>query len=264
MKTSLSRLWAYRGFISSSVKREFKLRYHNSALGIFWVIASPLSMMLIYTLIFSEVMHARMPGIDTRFGYSIYLICGLLPWGLFSEMINRGLNLFLENANLLKKVNFPKISLLVILCFSSLVNFLIIYSLFIVFIIVSGQFPGLVILFIIPVLILQLILTIGLVLILAILNVFFRDVGQFFSIFIQFWFWLTPIVYVYSMIPAAFQNLLSLNPMAAIIMAYQNIFVLQKSPDWNSLIPVLLMAFAFNLIGLYLFRKRAGEMVDEL
>ena len=264
LSTSFSRLWAFRGFILSSVKREFQLRYHNSALGIFWIILSPLSMILIYTLIFSEVMHARMPGIEMRYGYSIYLMAGLLPWGLFSEMIGKGQNLFLDNANLLKKVNFPKISLLVILCLSSLINFSIIYSIFLIFLIISGQFPGLVIFSVIPILVLQIILAIGLALILGILNVFFRDVGQFFGIFLQFWFWLTPIIYVFSMVPSAFQGLISLNPMTPIIVAYQNIFVLQSAPNWISLLPVLATAVALNLIGLYLFKKRSGEMVDEL
>jgi len=100
-------LWAYRGFIYGSVKREFQSKYRNSMLGVAWNILNPLAMILVYTVIFSEVMKAKLPGIEGNFGYSIYLCAGVLIWGLFAEVANRALNIFLENANLLKKLNFP-------------------------------------------------------------------------------------------------------------------------------------------------------------
>jgi len=260
----IKKLRLYHGFILTSVSREFTLRYRNSILGVVWVLLNPLAMILIYTLIFSQIMHARMPGIDIPYGYSIYLMAGLLPWGLFSEMTTRGQNLFLLNANLLKKVNFPKVCLPVIACLSSLINFSIIYCLFIIFLIVSGQFPGLVFLAVIPVLLVQILIAMGLGLILGILNVFFRDVGQFFGIFLQFWFWLTPIIYTPIMLPVSLRHFIYLNPITPLVIAYQDIIVLKSMPNWSSLLPALIAGIVLNLIALGLFRRHSGEMVDEL
>ena len=98
----------------------------------------------------------------------------------------------------------------------------------------------------------------------GVLNVFFRDVGQFFSIFLQFWFWFTPIVYPISIIPQAVRPFIYLNPMTIIIEGYQTILVSKLQPDWHSLLLVFLVAIILCLFALRLFRKHAGEMVDEL
>ena len=132
------------------------------------------------------------------------------------------------------------------------------------YLVASGNFPGVVFLAIVPVLLLQILLAIGLGMVSGILNVFFRDVGQFVTIAMQFWFWLTPIVYPASILPEAAQPILLYNPMAAVVGAHQAILVEGRLPDWNSLIPALLLALLLCILGLRLFRKRSGEMVDEL
>ena len=96
------------------------------------------------------------------------------------------------------------------------------------------------------------------------LNVFFRDVGQFFGIFLQFWFWLTPIVYPVDILPAEVRALLAWNPMAALIHAYQDILVHGRWPQWPTLLPATLAAALLCMLGVILFRRHAGEMVDEL
>ena len=192
-------LWAYRGFILGSVQREFQSKYRNSLLGAAWTVINPLAMILVYTVIFAQVMRARLPGADSTFAYSIYLCAGVLTWGLFAEITGRAQNVFLENANLLKKLSFPRLCLPVTVVANAALNFGIVFALFTLFLIASGNFPGLPYLALLPVLAVQVLFAIGLGISLGVLNVFFRDVGQFFGIFLQFWFWLTPIVY-----PAAY------------------------------------------------------------
>lgn len=260
----LGALWRYRGFVSGSVKREFQSKYRNTMLGAAWTVLSPLAMILVYTLIFSQVMRNRLPGNASVYGYSIYLCAGILTWGLFAEITSKAQNMFLEQANLLKKISFPRICLPVIVVLNALVNFTIIFGLFSLFLIASGQFPGAVFLLILPILLLQVALAIGLGMVLGVLNVFFRDVGQFFQIFIQFWFWFTPIVYPVSILPAEVRGLLAWNPMAAVIQSYQTILVSAQAPQWSSLLPAAVLALLLCALGLQLFRKRAGEMVDEL
>lgn len=257
-------LWAYRGFIYGSVKREFQSKYRNSLLGGAWTFLNPLAMILVYTVIFSQVMKAKLPGIESGFAYSIYLCAGVLTWGLFAEIVGRGQNIFLDNANLLKKISFPRMCLPIITVLNASVNFAIIFSLFLIFLIFVGFWPGWVIFSLIPILLIQLLLAIGLGMTLGVLNVFFRDVGQFFGIFLQFWFWLTPIVYPATILPESIKSIMAINPMYPLIQAYQGIFVLGQLPDWGTLFYPLVLGIVLCGLGLRLFRQHVGEMVDEL
>ena len=257
-------LWAYRGFILGSVRREFQSKYSNSLLGAAWTIINPLAMIVVYTVVFSQVMKARLPGVDGRFAYSIYLCAGVLTWTFFSETVSRAQNVFLENANLIKKVSFPRLCLPVIVVANAGINFLIIFGLFTLFLLLSGSFPGLVYFAVIPVLLVQVLFSVGLGITLGVLNVFFRDVGQLFAVVLQFWFWLTPVVYPVTILPAFAQKALRYNPMTNIIASYQGVLVNGQWPDWASLWPVTLLALALCAWGMRLFRAHAGEMVDEL
>lgn len=262
--TILKVLWGYRGFVLGSVKREFQLKYKNSMLGAAWTILNPLAMIVVYTVIFSQVMQAKLPGVDSTFAYSIYLCAGILTWGLFSEIVDRGRNVFLENANLIKKMSFPRISLPVVVVLSASLNFAIIFSLFTLFLLFSNNFPGWVYFTMFPVLVVQVLFSIGLAIIVGILNVFFRDVGQFFTIFLQFWFWLTPIVYPAEILPESIKPLMVYNPMMTFISAYQGVLVNGTVPQWQEFVPLIFISLALCVFGMRLFRKRAGEMVDEL
>lgn len=260
----LKPLWSYRGFILGSVTREFQSKYRNSLLGAAWTVINPLAMILVYTVIFSQVMRAKLPGVDSTFAYSIYLCAGVLTWGLFAEITGRAQNMFLEHANLLKKLSFPRLCLPVIVVANAGINFSIVFGLFTVFLVISGNFPGWPYLALLPVLAIQVAFAIGLGISLGVLNVFFRDVGQFFGITLQFWFWLTPIVYPATILPERFWPLMSLNPMAQLTGAYQTILVSGHWPNWQALWPVALLSLLLCGLGFHLFREHAGEMVDEL
>ena len=257
-------LWQYRGFILGSVKREFQSKYRNSLLGAAWNVIQPLAMIIVYTVIFSQIMRAKLPGIDSTFAYSVYLCAGIVTWGLFAEIVGRAQTMFIENANLLKKLSFPRLTLPIILVLNGGLNFSIIFTIFIAFLIIASLFPGWVILAMIPVLLIHVLFAMGLGIILGVLNVFFRDVGQLFTVILQFWFWLTPIVYPIAILPEGAQELMKYNPMYPIISAYQGILVYGNWPDWSSLWPITLISILLCIFGLRLYRKRSGEMVDEL
>lgn len=264
MTAMLRALWAYRGFIVGSVMREFQLKYRNSLLGAAWTVLNPLAMIIVYTVIFSQIMRAKLPGVDSSFAYSIYLCAGTLTWGLFAEIVGRGQNTFLENANLLKKLSFPRLCLPVVVVANAGINFVIIFGLFTIFLVLSGSFPGWPFLAVFPLLAVLILFAIGLGITLGVLNVFFRDVGQFFGIFLSFWFWLTPIVYPVSILPERMQTFIYLNPMARLTSAFQEVLVNCQWPNWYSLWPVVALAILLCVIGFSLFRRHAGEIVDEL
>ncbi|MDG2303594.1 MAG: ABC transporter permease [Candidatus Binatia bacterium] len=260
----LDGLWRYRTFIASMVRREFQARYLGSALGSLWSVLNPLAMIFIYTVIFGQVMRARLPGVEDGTSYGIFLCAGLLPWNMFVETLQRGTNVFVDQGNLLKKMTFPRASLPIIVVASALVNFAIIFGLLLFVMLVLGRFPGWPLLGLVPLLFLQQMIAVGIGVGLGVLNVFFRDVGQAVGILLQFWFWFTPIIYPLSILGERLQFLVRLNPMTAFVDAYQGILLYDRSPDWLSFLPHLVLACLALALGRKIFRRLAGEMTDYL
>ena len=257
-------LWSYRFFILSSIKTEYMTKFVSNKLGFLWMIIQPLSMVLIYSLILSQIMKGKLPGVETQYAYPIYILSGIIAWTLFSEVLNRCLNVFIENANLLKKLSFPRLTLPIIVVGSALVNFVIV--IFITYFILSllGHFTfGA--LFWLPILVLlTLLLSLGLGMFFGILNVFIRDVGQFVNVIMQFWFWLTPIVYMLSIVPEKFHSLIIYNPMTGIVMGYQNVILYGKAPDFSLLIYPTVLAVVFLFLTVIIYKKAVEEMTDVL
>jgi homopolymeric O-antigen transport system permease protein len=265
MNTGMFRaLWHYRGFVRASVWREFQARYRGSALGFLWNILQPLGTVVIFTVIFAQVMRARLPGVEDIYGYGIYLCSGLFAWNLFAEIVQRCLSVFVDNGNMLKKANFPKSSLPLIVVLSASLNFAIAFGIFLLFLLLTGRFPGFVVLTALPVVAILLLLAAGLGVFLGTLNVFLRDVGQAVNVGLSFWFWLTPIVYPVHALPEFARLWLSVNPLAPIVASLQQIFVNGKSPDWLALAPPTAAALVIAALAMATFRARAGEIVDEL
>ncbi len=261
---NLSAIWQYRGFISGSVAREFKIRYQTSFLGTAWAVLHPLSMVFIYTVVFSRIMRARLPGVENTLGYGIYLCAGILCWSTFTEISNRCQNVFIENSDLIRKMSFPRICLPIIVVLSAGISFSIMLVIILLFLVVSNGNIGVSLLAIAPLFLLQICLATGLGIILGVLNVFFRDVGQLFGIVFQFWFWLTPIVYPLSVLPDRIQKIIRLNPVTPLVEAYQGLFVSGSWPRWPSLAPTMVAATVLVTCAIFLYRRCSVDIVDEL
>lgn len=260
----LRALWHYRGFVWGMVARELRARYVSSLLGGLWAVLNPLAMIAIYTIIFSSVMRARLPGLDDALAYTFYLCAGLFPWLYFSEVLQRCQTVFLEHANLLKKMSFPRISLPVILLLSSTINFTITFGLFVVLLLAAGRFPGWPLVAFVPLLAVQQAFALGLGILLGTLNVFYRDVAQFVGVVLQFWFWLTPIVYVVEILPETARRALALNPLYGPIRSYQQIVLQGAWPDWSAIAFTAIAAAVSLALGFFAFQKLSGEMIDEI
>jgi lipopolysaccharide transport system permease protein len=257
-------LWEYRSFVISSIKNEFIARFARSRLGGLWMIIHPLAQVAIYALILSNVLAAKLPGIDNKYAYALYLMAGMLAWNLFSEIVSRCLTIFIENGNLMKKVRFPRIALPVIVVGSCLLNNLLLFIAVLAVFALLGHGPTLEMLWLIPMALAVVALSVGLGLVLGVLNVFLRDIGQVFPIILQILFWFTPIVYSVNIIPDALRGALIYNPMYPVVSAYQNILVYGNPPDLQHIAAAFVLAFVLMLLGLFLFRRAAPEMVDAL
>ncbi|MBF0559860.1 MAG: ABC transporter permease [Nitrospirae bacterium] len=257
-------IWQYRQFIFSSIRNELVLRFTRSKMGGLWMIIHPLSQVAIYALIFSNLMAGRLQGAGNKYAYTFYLMAGLLGWTLFNEIISRCLNLFIENGNLMKKVNFPRITLICIMIGSCLLNNIMLLTAILGIFALLGHNFSIVILLIVPLTLTVVVLAAGIGLILGITNVFMRDIGQIMPIILQIWFFLTPIVYPESIIPAHYRQLMNLNPMYTIIASYHQILAYNSVPQLKNIAIIAAISLALAAISLFMFRRASSDIVDVL
>lgn len=218
----------YRYLLQNLVIRDLKVRYKNSILGVAWSMLNPLLMMMVFTLVFGVLS----PNSGIR-DYSVFFLVGLLPWNLFSGSLMGGTVAFGGNANLIKKVYFPRELLPLGIVLSNLVNFLIALLVLIVFLFASGLGLTVHALWVPILLLIQIIFTMGLCLLLGSLYVFYRDIIMILDVVMLAWFFLTPIVYPLeqlgssrtiagiTFVPAVVMRWV--NPMASIIDGYRTV-----------------------------------------
>lgn len=260
----LRSLWQYRHFVLSSIRNELISRFARSKLGGLWMIINPLAQVAIYALILSNVLAAKLPGIDNKYAYAIYLMAGLLAWTLFSETIGRCLNLFIEQGNLMKKMQFPRITLPAIVVGSNLLNNALLFIAMLGIFLLLGHNFTLAMLWLLPLTLIMTGFALGVGLVLGVINVFVRDLGQAVPIVLQMWFWFTPIVYPASIIPEGYRDWLNYNPIYHFTAAYQEILVYGHPIDTSGLVVISVITLLLLLLSLFLFHRSSEEMVDVL
>lgn len=260
----LKSLWHYRHFIFSSVKNDYKSRLSRSKIGFLWLFLQPLAMALIYALILSNLVSAKLPGVDTIYAYPIYLLAGILAWTIIAETLSRSVTMFIDHAAMIQKMALPKILIPAIVAGQALVQTLLLFAAILLVVLAIGHDPVWQWLWLLPLIGLTLLLTLSIGLILGTLNVFIRDIGQAVPVFLQFGFWLTPIVYTLTIIPESYRHWFELNPLVDIVSPFQQILLWGQTPILSVWIELLLATIFFMLIGLLLFRRASMELVDEL
>jgi len=257
--------WRYREFILSSIRADYRARFVRSRLGTLWMIVHPLVNAAIFALVLAEVMQSRIPaGGGGKFDYALYLMAGMLAWSLFADVVTRCLTIFIDNGNLLKKLQFPRICLPIIAAGSALLANVLLFAAILAIFTLLGNPPRPTVLWVPALMIVPLALGVGVGLLFAIFNVFVRDVGQVVPVLLQLGFWFTPIVYLPSLLPERFVPLLRLNPMTPIVQSYQNVMVWHSAPAWPALAWVVALAVALLAMSLFVFRRASVELVDAL
>jgi lipopolysaccharide transport system permease protein len=257
-----------RTFVWSLVVREFRARYLGSALGAGWNVVQPLAQIFVYTIVFAQVMGARLRGVDDPLAYGIFLCAGLLPWTAMAEVIERSKGIYLEHSGLLKHSSFPRWTLPAVVVGTATINFAVIFLVFLGVLGVMGKLPGLSLLALAPAFAIQGALAIGIALGLSALNVYLRDLGPAVSIAMQFWFWLTPIVYPIAVVPAVLQPWLRCNPLVPIVECSQAAILSSPLTDWPAMLiglwPSALIAVVAVFTGWRIHRRLAPNLADEL
>jgi lipopolysaccharide transport system permease protein len=226
-RTKISELWTYRYLLRNLVVRDLKARYKNSIFGVLWSLLNPLAMMLVFTLLFSVM------GNDSARQYPIFVLVGLIPWMFFTGALTSGTTSVTGNSSLVKKVYFPRDLLPLSSLLSNLVNFAIAFVVLVVLLYVFGIGLTVHALWLPAILAAQLIFTLGLVLLLGSLTVFYKDILMILDVVILAWFFLTPVFYSLerfgstatlfgiTFVPA--QVIRWVNPMASIIDGYRTV-----------------------------------------
>lgn len=264
MKGMLAAIYDYKQFIYSSIKNDLIHRFAASKLGCMWTILNPLAQVLIYALILSNVLHNKLHGSDSPYAYAIYLMAGLLGWNLFNELIMNATRLFVANANLMKKIQFPKVVLPLITAGSTVVNNILLFIVMLVIFALLGHGFNWTLLWLVPLTIAVVLLGLGIGLILGVFNVFIRDIDQAVPIVMQIWFWFTPVVYPEDIIPVHYRALLQLNPMYCLIDGYHRVIFNNLKPNLHYIIYEAVLGFVLCGLGFWLFRRAGAEMVDVL
>lgn len=248
-------------------RQELVDRHKGSVLGRIWTLLSPLINILVFVLIFSAIMGARLEGFGAeveRFTYSIYLISGILAWTAFAKSLSTITNLFIERAGMITKVNTSLAALPLSVLLAEIVVYLISMGFFAIFLLMIG-FPIDWHWLAIPVVLtLQLGFTYALGFSLAILAVYLKDIREGVAVLLPVWFWLTPIVYVDDIIPEWALGLISLNPMFQFIDAYRELILYQRLPGASGLLAMLAVTLVLLYAGFWLLRRTERDLRDSL
>ena len=260
-----AQVWTWRAFILATVLRELRSRYTRSLFGWAWLLLPPLVLIAIYTLVFSRLMRGAGLPDHGPYTYSVFLCAGMLTWQWFSELVSRLVGLFTNHASLIKKTTVPWPALLAVDIGVTGFGLAVQMALFAGLLLLVGLWPGWQALWFLPLLAVQGLLAVGLALGLAVLHVFFRDVGMTVSLVLQVWFWLTPIVYPIEALPAQFHELLRWNLLTPLAEAYQAV-VLQAQPAiaWRGVGLVAVVGLVLLLLSVRLVRRNAPLIRDEL
>lgn len=252
------KIYCYRELLKNNVKKEIRGRYKQSILGVIWTFLNPLLQLAVYAFIFPLILKTTQPY------YVIFVCVGLIPWTFFTATISQSTWAVIGNANIVKKVYFPREILPISIVTSNMVNFLISTIIIIVFCLAYGLGISKYIVFYPIVLLIQYLLQLGISFILSAITVYFRDLEHFVQIALMLMFYATPIVYSGDSIPSAFRFLIEYNPMAHVLNAYRDIFYNQTMPDIFHLFIVLVVALFVTIVGYFIFKKLQKGFAEEL
>jgi lipopolysaccharide transport system permease protein len=251
----LSKIWQSKSLILTLAKRDLKVKYAQTALGLTWTIFQPLVAVVIYTIFFAGLM-----DFQTDYPFILFVLSGVLIWGMFNYIFSQGSSSLNQNTDLIKKLAFPKI----ILPFSKVLIGLVEFSVTLVILFILMLYydiPFRFTMLLAPIFLIPLILfALGLALILSAATLRLRDLFHVIPFLVNFGIWITPVFYPVSIIPAQFANYIYINPVASVLQLFRWSFF------GEALNPFILfglsLSFAIFIIGFFFFKKNEDKIID--
>ena len=275
----LSEIWHSRELLENLTNREVRGKYRRTALGQLWSLANPIAAILIYTFIFSFIFRlpAQIGDPSGLNNYALWLVCGLLPWLFFNRVLTLGTDSLVANAGLIQKVYFPRIVLPLSLANATFFTWMLEMAVLVVALSLLGAFvlPWL------PLVAVFMVIfglfSVGLAMVFSIINVYFRDLSYLLTVVLQFWFYLTPILYPVELVetqsdklgglagaPITLLDIYSLNPVEGFIEIFRNLLYDNRAPELST----VLIAIGWTLVafgaGAWMYARKERMLAELL
>jgi lipopolysaccharide transport system permease protein len=258
MLAYLTELVGARELLFTWTMRDFKVRYSQSILGAAWAVLQPLSLMVIFSVIFSVFVKVPTEGMP----YPVFAYTALLPWTLFANSLNSAIPSLVSNMNLVSKIYFPRETLPLSAIIVSFIDFLIGISILVLLMVVYRVSVGPTVLLVPLILLIQMTLTFGISLAGAAMNVFYRDIRFVIPLTLQIWMYLSPVFYSVSVVPERLRPIYFLNPMATLINSYRRVVLLNQAPNWPYLGLAAVVACSLTLLAYRYFKRAEMKFAD--
>ena len=252
-------LYKYRELLKTTIKKDIRGKYKASFLGVLWSFINPLLQVLVYAIVFPYIMRVQTPN------YLIFLICGIIPWTWFTYSLSNGTTSITNNANLIKKVYFPREILPISVVTSGLINFLISCIIILIFVLLGGVGLSWHLVFLPVIAVAQYLFTLAAVFLLSAFNVYVKDVEYMVVFLLNIFFYATPVLYSVDMFSGSWLAwIFKLNPMAHFINAYRDIFYVHQIPQLENILFLILLGFILVGLCYLVFKKLEKRFAEEV
>jgi homopolymeric O-antigen transport system permease protein len=258
MLEAIASTWRHWDLVVSFALRDIKARYKQTALGVAWALLQPLSMMVVFTLVFSVFAKVPSDGVP----YPIFAYSALIFWTFFANSISTGTVSMVANSTLIRKIYFPRETLLTSVVLAGCLDLTIACVLFAGMLIYYKIAVTMAILWVLPLVALQIVLGLGITSLTAAAHVNFRDIGHALPLILQLWMFASPVGYPISVIPPWLRPFYMVNPMASIIDGYRRAVLLGQAPDFPALAVSLAVTVGIVLIAVPVFKRAERTFAD--
>jgi ABC-2 type transport system permease protein len=272
-------IWSSRELLQNLTNREVRGKYRRTALGQLWSLANPIAAILIYTFIFSFIFRlpAQVGDPSGLNNYALWLVCGLLPWLFFNRVLTLGTDALVSNAGLIQKVYFPRIVLPLALANATFFTWILEMAVLAIALSLLGSFVLPWVPLVAVFMVVFALFSVGLAMVFSIINVYFRDLAYLLTIVLQFWFYLTPILYPVELVatqsdqlggllgtPITLLDVYSLNPVQGFVEIFRNLLYDNRMPELATVLVALGWATIALAAGLWMYATKEKQLAELL
>jgi lipopolysaccharide transport system permease protein len=254
----LGQLWANRPLLLTLIRRQYQLRYRQSAVGFFWAILPPLATLGVGTVLFDRILGVGFEGKP----YGVAAMAALIPWTFFASSVASGVPSIVGALQMVTRLSFPRSVIPLSMVGLSFLDLGVAATAFVALAFLTGEGLPITALWVLPLFLLEIPLTVGVVLLGSAMNVFARDIRIAVPLIVQFWLLLTPVMYPLSEVPEAWRPLYLANPMSGLTVSFRRVLVFGDPPDPVLLVPSMVGAAVLLVWGLWYFSATEARFAD--